>query len=131
MTTLGSGSPSVGPVVELPARLRDAVIVEQLALAMLQDGMSGDVGIERVRKAGVRGDASGDRDRPVDPGRDDPVHLLCAGELADGGLVLDGDHGAAVGVLEADRGGVAVAGDDVEPPIPRCAVQAELRRPRA
>ena len=107
------------------------MLVEQLALAVLQDGMGGDVGVERMREAGVRGDARGDRHRPVDAGSDDPAHLLGPGELADGGLVLDGDHGAPVGVLEADRGGIAVAGDDVEPPVPCRAVQAELRRPRA
>ena len=132
LTTPGSGSPSVGPGRQLPARLRDAVLVEQLALAMLQDGMSarrpGSSGCGSPACAAMPG---GDRDRPVDPGRDDPVHLLGAGELADGRLVLDGDDRAAVGVLEADRGGVAVAGDDVEPPLPGGAVQPELRRPRA
>ena len=63
------------------------------------------------------------------PGRDDPVHPLGARELADRRLVLDGHDRAAVGVLEADGGRVAVAGDDVEPALPCGPVQPELRRP--
>ena len=73
-------------------------------------------------------DAGGDGHRPVDPGRDDPVDLLGAGELADRGLVLHGHHGPAVGVLEADGRRVAVAGDHVERALPGCAVQPELGR---
>jgi hypothetical protein len=79
----------------------------------------------------MRGDARGDGDGPVDAGRDDPVHFLRAGELADRRLVLHRDDRAPVGVLEADRGRIAVAGDDEEAPFPGGTMEPELRGPRA
>jgi hypothetical protein len=79
----------------------------------------------------VSGDAGGDRDRPVDPRCDHAVDALRARELADGGLVLDRDDRAPVGVLEADRCRVAVAGDQEEPSLTRRAMEPELGRPGA
>jgi hypothetical protein len=79
----------------------------------------------------MRRDPGRDRHGPVDSGRDDPVDLLCAGELAYRGLVLDGYHRPPVDVLEADRRRVAVTRDDVEAALARRAVQPELRRPGA
>ena len=114
----------------VPARLRNAVLRQALALAVLEDGERGRLGRDRMRQARVRGEPGGDGDRPVDARSDDPVHLLGARELADRRLVLDRDDRPAVGIREADRGRVAVAGDDEEASLPGGAVQAELRRPR-
>ena len=120
--------PLLGDVATCHARLRDVVLGESLALAVLEDGERGRLRRDRMREACVRGDACRDRDRPVDAWRDDPVHLLGARELADRRLVLDGHDRPPVGELEADRGRVAVTGDDVEPPLPGGAVQPQLRR---
>ena len=76
---------------DLPAGLRDAVLGEALALAVLEDGERGGLGRQRVREPRVGGDAGRDRHGPVDPGGDDAVDLFRTRELADGGLVLDGD----------------------------------------
>ena len=83
-------------------------------------------GNERMPKPRVGRDPSGDGDRPVDSGRDDPVDLLGASELADRRFVLDGDDRAAVRVLEAEGGRVPVASDDVEAALPCRPVQPKL-----
>jgi hypothetical protein len=82
-----------------------------------------------MAKPEARSDARGDRDRPVDPGRDDAVHLLGGSEHPDGGLVLGGYDCAAIGEFKSDRGGVPVASDDEEVALVRGAKETELCRP--
>ena len=76
------------------------------------------------------GGACGDRDRPVDPRRDDPVHLLGRGQSLHRRLVLDRDDRPSVGIAETRRGGVAIDGDHVQAALARRREQPELGRPR-
>ena len=86
--------------------------------------------VDRVRQAHPRGDAGRDRDRPVDPRRDDAVHLLRLREPLDAELVLGRDDRPPVGEPEAGRRRVAVDRDDEQPALARRREQPELRRPR-
>ena len=80
--------------------------------------------------AAVR-DARGNRDRPVDPGRDQPVDALGLRQPVDALLVLRGDERPPVGEGEPDRARVPVGGDDEEPVLAGGGEEAELRRPGA
>ena len=82
-----------------------------------------------MAKPEARSDSRGDRHGPVDPGCDDTVHLLGGSEHPDGGLVLGGDDGAAIGELESESRRVPVAGDDEEVAFVRGAKETELCRP--
>jgi hypothetical protein len=79
----------------------------------------------------MRCHASAYGDRPVDPGRDDPMYLLGPGQPLDPSLVFRGDEGTPVGVPEADGARVPVAGDDVETAFASGAEEPELRGPCA
>ena len=84
-----------------------------------------------MRQPKLRGNASGDPDRPVDSRRDQPVDPLRFGQPLDAVLVLGRDDRATVRVPEAGRIGIAVDGDDVQVALARGGEQPELRRPRA
>ena len=73
-------------------------------------------------------DPGGNRDRPVDPGRDNAFDSLGLGELADRGLVLGRDDRAPVCVFEAGRLRIAIAGDDEQAAVARGAQKPELSR---
>ena len=111
------------------ARLRDAGRREPLALLQLRDGerrrLRRRPGAARPSRAAIR--AASATAWSV-PGRDDAVDLLRAREPLDGGLVLDRDDRAPVGVAEAGRRRVAVGGDDGQAAGPRGGEHAELRR---
>jgi hypothetical protein len=84
-----------------------------------------------VRQADPVGDARGDRDRPVDPGRDDPVDVLRRDQPVDLRLVLDRDDRPAVGEAKAACGRVAIDGDDEQVPLTGGLEQTELAGSRA
>ncbi len=128
-TTAGKGSPSSRRGGHRPARLGDVELRKAPPLPVLEDGQRCGLGRNGVRQACVGGDAGGDGHGPVDSRGDEAVHPLSARQLADRRFVLDGHHRAAVGVLEADGGRVAVARDDVEPALPCGPVQPKLSRP--
>ncbi len=83
-----------------------------------------------MRQPHPRGDARGDGHRPVDPGRDDPVHALRLREPLDPDVVLGRDDRPPVGEPEAGRRRVAVDGDHEQAAGARRREQPELRRPR-
>jgi hypothetical protein len=109
----------------------DAGLGEALALAELRGGEHGGGRVDRVRERLALGDPGGDRDRPVDPGRDQPVDPLGRGEAVDLRLVLDRDDRAAVGEAEPGGGGIAVDGDDEQPPVAGGLEEPELSCARA
>ena len=113
---------------DLEGGLRNAGLGEALPLTELRGRQHGRLRREGMRQPEAAGDSSCNRDRPVDPGRDQPVDALGAGEALDAGLVLGGDDGAPVGVAEARRGGVAVDGDHVQLARACGGQQAKLRR---
>jgi hypothetical protein len=110
------------------ARLRHPGLVQPFALPQLRRDDCAGRGVDRVRQAVTLGDARRDPDGPVRPGRDDPVDVLGLREPVDRGLVLARDDRALVGVPEAGRRGVAVGGDDEEPPLAGRSQEPELRR---
>ena len=111
------------------ARVRDARLGEPLALAELRGGQDGGGWVDRVRQGEPLGDPRGDRNRPVDAGRDDPVDALRRGEAVDLRLVLDGDDRPPVGEAKPRCGRIAVDGDDEVVPPSRGLEQAELAGP--
>ena len=72
-----------------------------------------------------------DRHRPVDSRCHDPIRKLGAGEAVESFLVLGRDDGAAIGVGEAGRRGVAIARDHEEPALAGGGEQPELGGPGA
>jgi len=76
-------------------------------------------------------DPGGDRHRPVDPWRDQPVDPLRGGEAVDLRLVLDRDDRAAIGKPKAGCRGVAVDGDDEQAALARGFEETELPGARA
>ena len=84
-----------------------------------------------MRQAEALRDARRDRDRPVDPGGEDSVDVLRAGESIEALLVLGRDEGPPVGELEAGRRRVAVARDHEEAALARGPKKTELRGPGA
>ena len=95
--------------------------VEAVALTVLRDDDGGRVGVDGVRKPETSRDARRDRNRPVDPGRDEAFDPLCASHVLHTLLVLDGDDGVALRVPHADRARVSVADDDAQTAPPRSA----------
>ena len=122
--------PVLGPRDDVPARLGHAGLREALALLLLGDGEArgrcASIGCGRPM---ALGDARGDPDRPVDPGRDHALDALGVGEALDALLVLGRDDRPPVRVLEPGRRRVAVERDHEEPPLAGCREQAELRGP--
>ena len=66
-----------------------------------------------MRPACPLGDASGDTDRPIRAGSDQPVDLERADQPLDRRLVLGGENAATIGEPESGRARVAV--DDGDP----------------
>ena len=120
----------VGSLDDLPARLGHAGLREALALLLLGDGEARSRRVDRVRQAVALGDPCGDPDRPVDPGRDQPVDGLRVGQTLDALLVLGRDDRPPVRVLEPGRSRVAVERDHEEPSLAGRREQAELSRSR-
>ena len=83
-----------------------------------------------MRQAVALGDPCGDRDRPVDAGRDQPVDALRAGQTLDALLVLGRDDRPPVRVLEPGRGRVAIERDHEKTSLAGRREQAELSRSR-
>ena len=113
---------------DLVPRLRHPGGGEPFALAELRRRERSSLGRNRMREAEPLRDTSADRDRPVDPGRDQPVDAFGRSEPLDRRLVLGGDDRAAVGVAETGRGGIAVDSDHVQLARPRGREQSQLRR---
>jgi hypothetical protein len=111
-------------------RARDPGRGEPLALSKLRGREDRGRRIDRMRERQPLGDPGGDRYRPVDPGRDDPVDALGCGQPVDLGLVLDRDDRPAIGEAESGRGRVTVDGDDEEVSLAGRLEQAELAGPR-
>ena len=128
---LGRGARLRQGRAELEARALDPRRREALALARLGRREQRGFRPDRMRKRQPFGDACGDRDREVDPRRDDPVDTLRRREPVDARLVLRRDDRPPVRVAEPGRGGIAVEGDHVKPPIAGGGEQPELRRARA
>ncbi len=74
-------------------------------------------------------DSRRDRDRPIDSGRDDPVHLLGFRQPIERRLILSGDERPSIGEREPDRTGIAIRGDNEQPALARGLEQTKLRRP--
>ena len=87
--------------------------------------------VDRVRQPHALRDSRRDDDRPVRARRDDPVHVLRAGEPVDTGLVLGRDDRALVRVGEAGRGRVAVDRDHEQITFACRAQEPDLRGPRS
>ena len=84
-----------------------------------------------MRQPEALGDARGDRDRPVDAGRNQSVDALGAGQALDARFVLGRDDRATVGVAEAGRRRIPVERDHVELTCAGSGEQPELGRSRA
>ena len=109
-------------------RLDDARGGESLALARLRRREHRGGAADRVRQAEVLGNPRRNPDRPVGPGRDDPVDLARPGEPLDPRLVLGRDHRALVRKGESGSERVPVDRDHREVAGRRGLEQAELRR---
>ena len=84
-----------------------------------------------MRERETLADTSGDRHRPVDSRRDQPIDTLGACEPFDSGLILCRDDRPAVGIAKSRRGGVAVDCHHVQVARTRGREQPKLGRPRA
>ena len=121
---------------ELASGLRHACLGESLALAAASRSRAPRRRDERVRQPEALRDPRGHRHGPVDPGGDDPVDALGAGEPVDRFLVLGRDDRAPVGDTKPDARRVPVGGDDEEPALagrassPSCAGPAPRTRRR-
>ena len=113
------------------ARVGHAGRGEALALLQLRRGEDGGGAVDRMRQHLPLGDPRGDRDRPVDARRDDPVDALGGGEAVDLRLVLDRDDRAAVGEAETRSGGIAVERKDEEAAVAGGLEESELSGARA
>ena len=112
-------------------RLGDARLGEPLPLPDLGHGEGGGLGRDRVREPEPSCEPGRDRHRPVDSRCHDPIRKLGAGEAVESFLVLGRDDGAAIGVGEAGRRGVAIARDHEEPALAGGGEQPELGGPGA
>ena len=84
-----------------------------------------------MRQRESLGNTCGDRHRPVDPRRNQPLDPLGTGQPLDARLVLGREDRAPVGVAEPRRRRIAVDRDHMQVTRPRCGQEAELRRARA
>ena len=127
--SLGGGSRFLRAGTDLVRGLGHPGLRETLALAQLRRGQRRRLRRDRVRQPQPFGDPCGDRDRPVDARRDQPVDALGACEPFDPGLVLRRDDRAAVGVAKARSGRIAVERDHMQLTRTRRGEQAQLGRP--
>jgi hypothetical protein len=96
------------------ARVGHAGRREPFALLQLRGREHGRRGIDRVRQHEPLRDPGADRDRPVDPRRDQAVNPLGGRQPVDLRLVLDRDDRPPVGEGEARRGRIPVGRDHIE-----------------
>ena len=113
------------------SRLCDARLGEPLPLPDLGHGEGGGLGRDRVREPEPSCEPGRDRHRPVDSRCHDAMRKLGASEAIESFLVLGRDDGAAIGVGEAGRRGVAIARDHEEPALAGGGEQPELGGPGA